>query len=218
VIKDADRIAVFGRSGSGKSTLTKTMLRDRDRVVVVDPMEEYARARGFVRADRVAQVLVHLRRSWSRSFRIAFVPAAMREPSELHALSLVLLQAQAPYYEERDDRKLTLVVEELNKAFPVAALPRELYGFGEVCSRGRHYGIEVIGVSQRPAEVNTRFRGNTTASYWFALAEAVDETAAARALGRTHAARLRQFPTGRYLRFAAGEVTEGSTRHRRERP
>ena len=59
---------------------------------------------------------------------------------------------------------MTLVVEEMNLSFPVAGGVHKCTGFAEICSRGRHYGIDVIGASQRIAEVDTRFRGNCTES------------------------------------------------------
>jgi hypothetical protein len=207
--KDAQRVGVYGRSGSGKSYHVKrSLLAGRGRVVVFDPMDEYAAER-FRRADTLAAVLAELRRGWGTGFRIAYVPPAGREPEYLHRLSVLLAQAQAPYLAGRDGRKLTLVVEELNLSFPVGGLPRELSGFGELCSRGRHYGIELVGVSQRVAEVGTRFRGNTDRAYIFGQADHTSRRTILQMIGPGWGDRLASLGLGEHLVFEGGAVREG---------
>lgn len=214
-MKDATRIGVYGASGSGKTTCVKALIRRAPRAVVFDPLAEYARG-GWTAAHSLADVLAALKRGWSRGFRIAYVPPAGGEADALHRLALLLIRAQRPYFEGQDTRKLVLVAEELNLSFPVASLPRELYGFAELCSRGRHHGISIVGVSQRLAEINTRFRGNTEGAFFFRLADHTDAAVAARMLGPSWRDRLRGLRPHDYLYFANGAVAPG--RNRLSRP
>lgn len=209
---DATRIGVYGASGSGKSTRVKALLQSAPRVVVFDPMAEYARPRGPMAAcHSLAEVLAGLKRGWARGFKLAYVPPAGSEPDALHRLSLLLLQAQRPYFNRQSATQITLVVEEMNLSFPVAELPRELKGFKEICSRGRHYGINVLGVTQLVAEISTRFRGNTDGGAYVFMqgADTACVRTAARLVGAKWAPRLVTLQPHEYLFVRAGQVTEG---------
>lgn len=207
-VKDARRVGVYGASGSGKSTRVKDLMKGASRVVVFDPMDEYG-AHRFARCTSLTRVLALMRKGWGGGFRIAFVPPSNREAEALHKLAILLMQVQGPYRDEKDGRKIVLVVEELNLSFPVAALPRDLYGMGELCSRGRHYGIEVIGVTQRLAEVSTRFRGNTSEAYFFRQSDHVDVMAVGKMLGPAWAKKVQDLQDHHYLRRQGGQITEG---------
>lgn len=160
VESNAGRVGVWGRSGSGKSTYVKGRIKGRKRVVVFDPMAEYG-AHGFQAANSVEAVRVGMRNDWA-GFRLALVPRPGQEPADLSQLCKLLFAAQEPYRESGQGKSLTLVVEEMSLSFPNAGGVQRCPGFAKACSMGRHYGIEIIGVSQRIAEVATRFRGNCT--------------------------------------------------------
>lgn len=205
---DARRIGIYGRSGSGKSTLSKRMLAGHKRLVVFDTQDEY-RSFGFRRYSTLRGVLGAMQRGWKDGFRVAYVPPNGNEPMALHMLSLLLRRVQGPYKAGASKVKLALVVEELNMSFPVNALPRELSGFGELCSRGRHYGIEIFGITQRIAEVNTRWRGNTNAAYIFPQGDHVDINTITRMIGPRWREKLLNLPDHQYLKIESGAVTEG---------
>lgn len=199
MIKDAQRIGIWGASGSGKSTLAKVLCAKAGRVVVFDPMDEY-RGLGFRRCETFREVAGYIKQNWRGRFRIAYVPPEHREAAALHRLAHLLRQIQQPYYEGKPIPKLTLVVEEMNTGYPVRDLPAELSGFPGLCSRGRHYGIEIIGISQRIAEVNTRFRGNTNVAYFFAQGDHRDTTTITQMIGPEHRAALHALQRHEYLR------------------
>lgn len=216
MLKTAERIGVYGASGFGKSTLVRALIADRPRVVIFDPLGEYERKRGVVTvrpsADEI-ELKKALAKRWKGKFRIAYQPAAHDEPRALHRLSLVLKAAQRPYFDGRDPRPLTLVVEEMNLAFPVAALPRELGGFADLCSRGRHYGIEIFGVTQRLAEVAARWRGNTGIAYLMNPGQNPRDIQAAVALaGQAWKQPIQTLERGAYLKVEPGRITRGSNR------
>ena len=69
------------------------------------------------------------------------------------------------------------------------------------CSRGRHYGIEIIGAAQRLAEINTRWRGNESERFIFRLGDLADFQTAARWLP-DHRDALRHLRQFEYLHVA----------------
>lgn len=183
---NAGRIGVWGASGSGKSSYVKKAIKGRNRMVVFDPLGEYS-ALCKVTCKTVEQVRLAMRKNWA-GFSIAYVPPAGQEPRALSALCKLMMAAQLPYKESGKGQGMTLVVEEMNLSFPVAGGAQKSPGFAEVCSRGRHYGIEVYGLSQRIAEVSTRFRGNCTETVVLRQQGPRDLAAAADAIGGDKAA------------------------------
>lgn len=218
MIKDAARTLVCGASGSGKTTRVKALLQGQTRVVAFDPLDEYRRAGRWSHCETMKAVKDAMIRGWGRGFKIAYVPPAGAEPLALHQLSAFLTMAQRPYFEGRDARQITFIVEEMNLSFPVASLPSNLNGFPNICSRGRHSGINVLGVTQRLAEINTRFRGNTTSAYFFRQGDHTDAATAARMVGPQYRSALLALPDHEYLHFAAGQVTRGRNSLRGKRP
>lgn len=158
-----DRIGIWGASGSGKSTYAKNLVNNRKRVIIFDPLDEYT---GQVVRGDVDGVRRAMRDNWG-GFHVSYVPPSGQEPRALSTLCRLLLKAQEPFKAGRSKLGLTLVVEELNLSFPVRGGASKSPGFAEVCSRGRHFGIEVVGISQRISEVDTRFRGNCSETVVF---------------------------------------------------
>lgn len=157
---EGKRIGVFGKSGSGKSHLVKTMIRDYDRVVVVDPEEEYDSLPGFTRIDNAEALLAHLRERWQDDFRVAYVPEPGRERLEAENAAQILVTLQNAYKNGTLTRGAVLVVDELATCYPIHQGDSVGGGMDAAVSRGRKRGLTVIGVTQRPAEIPTRFRGN----------------------------------------------------------
>jgi|TARA_A100000171_G_scaffold52764_1_gene72880 DNA helicase HerA-like ATPase len=183
---NAGRIGVWGASGSGKSSYVKKAIKGRKRMVVFDPLGEYS-ALCNVTATNLEQVRVEMRYNWA-NFSIAYVPPAGQEPRALSALCKLMMAAQMPYKKTGKGQGMTLIVEEMNLSFPVQGGAQKSPGFAEVCSRGRHYGIEVYGLSQRIAEVSTRFRGNCTETVVLRQQGPRDLAAATDAIGGDKAA------------------------------
>lgn len=201
------RLGVWGASGSGKSAFTKKRLKGLRRVVVFDPMDEYT---PFTRAASVDAVRLAMLRNWG-GFTVRYVPPAGRETDALSQLCRLLILAQSEVKETGRGDPLTLVVEEMNLAFPVAGGEQKCPGFAEVCSRGRHSKIAVIGLSQRLAEVSTRFRGNCDETVIFRQKGPRDVQAAMAATGATKEAvsGLRNLD---YLHERQGTITKGRLR------
>ncbi|MET4701980.1 DNA helicase HerA-like ATPase [Constrictibacter sp. MBR-5] len=209
--KDARCIAVFGRRGAGKSTLVKSLVAGAGRLVVFDPMGEYARMPGYRRAASVGEVRKILRASWGRGFRVAFVPER-EHVKALHSLSALLWGAQIAYDDGRDTRKLLLVVEEANLGFPNRPMRPGEDAFLRLILQGRHRGIEIIAVTQRPALVSPNFRSNAAETYCFALSDEIDLSTMRRMVGKAREAELRAMPVHHYFRVSNGTVERGVNR------
>lgn len=202
---DAPLVQVFGRRGAGKSTRVKELIRDTRRLVVFDPMGEYARARGFTRCDSVRQVRDQLARRWRRGFRLALVPARSFERC-LDSLAALIWLAQAPYEDGRAPQ-VTMVVEEMNLGYPNRSNRPE--HFTRLVLQGRHRGVGMVGVSQRPALVHPDYRGNAIETYLFALADHRDIDAVRGLVGRAREAELRALQVHEYLYVCGGQVLKG---------
>lgn len=203
---NAGRIGVWGASGSGKSTYVKRAIKGRKRLIVFDPMEEYAPYVN-VTVRSLEEVRQLMARNW-HTFKIAYVPPAGKESATLSALSKLLIAAQTPFKITGKGEHITLVVEEMNICFPVHGGAARAKGFADICSRGRHFGIEVYGLSQRIAEVDTRFRGNTTETVILRQQGRNDINAAEQAIGG-HKKKIIELRNLSYIHERGGELTEG---------
>lgn len=191
--KDAKCSLFIGARGQGKSTLAKSLIKPHKRIVVFDPMGEYARLPLYIRCETLTEVAAALKKRWRGGFKIAYIPKPPYEQN-MHDLALLLMHVQKPYYNNMDDRQILLVAEEMNLSFPNRRLPPALYGQDMLTLQGRHYGINIMGITQRPAEVNKTYRGNCEDTYVFFLSEPDDIVEAARKFGAGVAER-RKFET-----------------------
>ncbi|KLN61313.1 hypothetical protein WH96_06585 [Kiloniella spongiae] len=213
--KGAERIGVYGGSGSGKSTRTKKLIKDRKRVLIFDPTGEYQHEPGFIQVGRSPNE-VDLQRAIAanrRGFRIAYQCSAQNRPMQLHRLCLILMDIQKKVFEKVSYTAadmVTLVVEEMNAGLPNHNLPSEIYGMFEVCARGRHYGIEVIGVAQRLAGIHADFRGNTTEVYILRPGDDVNDRAkTVGLLGTQYKDKIDELQPLEYFHKKNGVVTRG---------
>ncbi|WP_420429231.1 hypothetical protein [Kordiimonas sp.] len=204
---NATRVGIWGGSGSGKSTRAKELTARCRRIVAFDPMEEYA-AQGFRQFSTLPSLGHHLAGSFG-NFRACYVPPAGQEVEALHSLSNMLRDMQNGYKAGLHRAQLHFLVEEMNTCFPTA-MKAEFSGFANLCSRGRHFGINLYGISQRPNEVHTRFRGNLEHVYAFRLIDHVDLKSLAGALGSSYADKIRLLnPHEYYYRGLDGRIVKG---------
>jgi DNA helicase HerA-like ATPase len=205
--KQAQLTAIFGARGSGKSTLARRLIGSAERVIFFDPIGDHARELGIPQArglDRLAE-----RMRGRASFRLAFHPPPGREIEALDHLSrLVLDRVQKPYFEGRSAREILLVVEEINLAY-CAPLDPDWPSFTRVCLQGRHYGVNVIGITQRPKLVHPNFRDNAAETYILRLEGADDRQAVISRIGREHAETINRLGDHEWIRVHKGQVEQG---------
>lgn len=75
---------------------------------------------------------------------------------------------------------LSLVIEELRFVTTPSRAP---LGWAQVCLTGRHRGLKVFGISQRPASIDKDFLGNCTAIRTGRLAYPEDVKAVCKVMG-----------------------------------
>lgn len=208
--KDAKIVGIWGGRGSGKSTRTKEIIAKQDRVIVVDPIGDYAKEKGFREYRSLRGMYRAIKEGWNKGFKCCLNLAGVDDPEAvLLQLSRDLFIIQKPYYEGKDGRKITLVVEEMSVLVPNTTKAKTDRAFLQLCNLGRHYGVEIVGVSQRMAQVHTDFRGNTAEDYFFRLRAEVDYNSAAQLLGRQHVDTLRGLSAHQFIHFKDGEVKTG---------
>ena len=207
--KDAKIIGVWGGRGSGKSLRVKQMTAKNNRVIVIDPIGDYAGS-GFTSYKTFKGLYEAVKNGWSKGFRVVLDVSHSDNPeTELLKLSSDLLRIQKPYYEGKDSRKIMLIVEEMSILSPNVTKGKGEKSFLKLNNLGRHYGIEIIGVSQRPAEVSPTFRGNCAEHYFFRLSDQIDFSNVARIVGNKNVEQIRALKTHEYLHFCMGEVKTG---------
>lgn len=206
-MSDAELVAICGRRGSGKTTLAKHLIRSARKLVAFDPMAEYGSARGWMRVEDRKGLLDAMRRRWHQGFKIAYTPAA-DHMAALHYTCDLIWRAQSVYI-DADPRPLTLVIEEANLSLPNRPLPASRQGALRCTLQGRHRGIEIVAVTQRPALLNADFRANAARLYVFPLAYADDIDAVARIVGREHREALRTLKPFHYLAVENGSIRPG---------
>lgn len=148
----ADIHAVMGASGTGKSSYIKgNLLKKFRRLLVWSPLEEtdkYAEFCGGVVTGKISE-LVRLVKGKDKA--IVFVPVGNdREVKKLFDLFCRIAWEMT---------NCTVLVEELSHVtMPSWAPP----AWKKLSTGGRHKGLTIIGVSQRPANIDKDFLGNCT--------------------------------------------------------
>lgn len=144
---EARLIAVIGATGSGKGVYIKTELIKKSdrRLLIWDFMREYGPLVDKTTAS-IAELVKSLK---AKTFKVAFTPS---HDDKLRAAQFDLF-CRAAYAAG----KCKMVIEELSFVTKPTSAPA---GWRKVSCTGRHVGLEIIGVSQRPAQVDKDFFGN----------------------------------------------------------
>ena len=148
VANRADLVAVIGSSGSGKSLWIKSVALPalRRPVLVFDPMREYG---ALGRVCPTLGALVTALKS-SRDGVLIYQPVKTRAlEAQFETWCGIALAV----------RNCSLIVEELSLVTKAGYSPPR---WREVVTTGRHYGLAVIGSTQRPALVDKTFFSNAT--------------------------------------------------------
>ncbi len=212
---DAIMRAIYGFRGMGKSSLAKQMMANYDRAVVLDPQGEFAYLPGF-KSVAWADIPAAINQP---KFNLSYKPKRGAAPEALHHICDLLLTHQQPYNEwmakgrpgKPPQKQILLMVEEMSLSYPSEKLPAELWGMTEMCERGRHHGIEVIGTTQRPASVSTKFRGLAEETFCFKLTLENDVNAVCTYIGKEHRQKIVDLDKFEYLHKTTNGVEQKKT-------
>lgn len=147
---------IFGASGSGKSSLQKLELLELQpsRLMVWDPKREY-RAFG-VPVATLRDVVKVVRRSGP--FKVVFHPERTRKAmkKQFDGFCTIADRLGDP---ELGGSPLWVVADELADVTEPGWAPE---GWERLTRQGRHAGLTIRGLSQRPADIDKSFYGNLT--------------------------------------------------------
>lgn len=161
---------LFGSTGTGKSAGHKALLKKRPpkRSIIWDPQDEYGEF-GQVFSSRVA-LIDHI--SKRATFAAVFRPGdkLSEYPAAFDWLCRVVWAVG----------KLTFTVEELADVTKANHAPD---AWSAITRKGRHKGLSVVAMSQRPALVDKTFFGNCTLIRCHRLTDQGDVDVMARLFG-----------------------------------
>ena len=207
-VGQAQRLGIFGASGCGKTTKARELIGGLNRVIFFEPLADDLRRLvekdGFKAVAGLPELFRKVRAGFVKGFKLAYYPATGDEVRELSQISDFLMTVQAGYGFQHN-AQMTLVVDELDLSFPTGeSLKNPRNGFKNLCCRGRHTGIHVIGLSQRMHLVDNIFRANCSAVYLYRHSEPADIDVGLKIIGREYRDRFRALDNFQYI-YKAGQ-------------
>ncbi len=199
------RIGIYGTSGCGKSTLAKQLIKSIERIIVFDPMAEYE-AQGFTVVKSVVDLLKH---SKSKKFKLAYqMNVDAKHSDELAKVAQAVFLVQKPYAEGKNFPQMTFLIEEMALSIPNVQNAKSLSYMTNMANMGRHFGINLIGIAQRPANVNTTVRACFTENYFFMMNLMNDIQAVSEFIGKTNANKILQLNRHEAIHYMEGKTIE----------
>jgi len=148
----ADIVAVIGASGTGKSSYIKgELLRKYKRLLIWSPLEKTDQYAAFCNGTVTGKITEFIALVRAGAKAIVFVPAGNDA-----AIKKQFDQFCRVVWEVENCHCL---VEELSRVTMASWSPP---AWKNLSTAGRHQGITLIGVSQRPATIDKDFLGNCT--------------------------------------------------------
>ncbi len=186
-------VLVCGSTDSGKSTWVKNQLQGVKRALVWDVNDEY-QAEGFRRTESLTELIALLKQHPKNALRIAYVPSSMQ-------LFDIWCRAALAWGD------CVVVCEELADVTSPGKAPQ---GWGMVVRRGRHAGLAVFGITQRPSESDKTIMGNARIKHVCKLERAEDRRYMERELDITPGS-LDDLESYAYIERRGGKLIAGKT-------
>ena len=165
----------------------------------MDDLRRLASEDHFKICYTLEDVIEIIKLNWQHGFKIAYMPQFGKEELTLSLLSIQLMNLQHGYG-IKHAAQITLVVDELDLSFPSGITQRMPgNGFKNLCCRGRHTGINIIGLSQRMHIVDNIFRANCNAFYLYRHAEPADIDTGVKILGRDYRQQFKDLNNFEYI-------------------
>lgn len=168
----ADIIGVVGASGMGKGLFVKAYLRSlpRSRAIVVwSPLEETDDYAGVIGGAVVRSIAELVKAIKAGAKRLVLVPESLNTKAFKETFDrFCRIVWELPGW--------AVVVEELSQVTTASWAPP---AWKKLSTAGRHRGITLIGLSQRPAQVDKDFFGNCSEIRTYAVGYKSDAVAMA---------------------------------------
>lgn len=206
----AQRVGLFGASGSGKTTKARELTSNLKRIIYFDPLADFCTVKGVIvingSVDRLKEVII---KHYTSGFKIAFIPVFGQQEKQLNDVCYFLVDMQRGYLAGFHNAQITLLVDELDEGFYSGIMQRDpKNGFGYLCKRGRHFGINLVGISQRTAQVDVCFRGNLSALYLFRHVDPIDTQKAMDMIGRKYKQAFENLENYHYFYKSGSQVVQ----------
>lgn len=186
-------ITVLGQRGSGKSSWVKKKLPAIPRFLLWDTLGEYA---GFDMFTDRAELFRHVSERQAGIFQCVF---NCLEETEAEAFDWICELAAAV-------ENVCLIVEEVDTYATPSVIPGSLRKLLKI---GRHYGVSMIFVSRRPAEINRLITSQSQRFVCFRMFEPNDIRYLSSVIGPA-AAELKDLPILHYLDWRHGVIERGA--------
>ena len=113
----ARRVGIFGASGSGKTTKALELVKNIERLVVFDPLDEFSYK--FVKFTDIKSLKNAILRNYTSGFKVRFVPNLGQAKKQLSEICVFLRLLQTGYKFSKFSSLITLYVDELDLGFPL---------------------------------------------------------------------------------------------------
>jgi len=210
-------MSIFGQRGTGKSTLMDELIKPLNHVILFDFLgtrKPSADKLGMVHTKSCLQAIDIMKANYGRGVKIWYQPPPdpKGQQEALSVLSHMIWDMQQKQYDKTGDAaNITLAVDEMSTSFPVLKLKDGLDGFNLLLTGGRHYGVNIIGASQRPAQVGKEFTSAAEVKFFLQLSEPLDLNVVGLTAGKPTIETVRNLQTLEYVRYQKGSISTGKT-------
>lgn len=187
------KILIIGQSGTGKTTLAKQLINKLRRAIILDSDFEEFDAEHFHDVNELYKYLEDY--GAADDFRVSYTPL-----DEEHQLMYDWARIVGGH------KEITLVLEECDR-FPVK---ESIRGFKSLMRRGRHWGLNIIGITTDVVGMNISFRRQATEMYIFRVTEPADLEWLRETMSQEIIDQIRVLPDYEYIKFN-NETKESQT-------
>lgn len=139
--EDGKIMIAIGKTRCGKSSLIKAILKNKKRVLVSDPKNQYHAQMGYERFFDKHELIERLREVGEGDAQICFVPTSAKDFDFICDVAFTWNLSKPIFY----------IAEELANW---SSSGRSVGHWGKVVNQGLEYGINILGTVQRGQEVD----------------------------------------------------------------
>ncbi len=148
---------IIGKKNTGKTTLANRFIINRTKpCIIVDPADQFKEYKLFLSPQELLRYMVDNGFTISKPLRVAF-----SEQAEFDQLCKICLA----------HKNILLVVDEVDMFDSPTSQSRY---FKKIIHLGRHYGLDLITTSRRPASISRDLTSQTDTFYLFKVTEETD--------------------------------------------